>query len=146
MRRFPGSRRNPQFGSAALAASLGDAGLAYEGLGEELGGRRRVSPASPNDGWRVAAFRGYADHMASRDFERGMERLERLATASTTAIMCAESSWRRCHRRLIADALLARGWQVVHIGPRGETESHEPPDFATIEGGLVTYATQPGIV
>jgi uncharacterized protein (DUF488 family) len=143
VRRFPGSRRNPQFGGEALTASLGGAGIAYESLGEELGGRRRARADSPNDAWRVAAFRGYADHTATEEFQRGLERLEELAGDRRTAIMCAEGDWRRCHRRLIADALVARGWRVVHVGPDGNRSEHVLPEFATVVDGGVSYASQP---
>ena len=143
VRRFPGSRRNPQFGAEALADSLAQAGIGYEGLGDELGGRRRARRDSPNDAWRVDAFRAYADHTATDEFRRGLERLEALAAGRRTAIMCAEGDWRRCHRRLIADALLARGWRVLHIAPDGRRSEHVLPEFATAAGGEVSYRAQP---
>jgi uncharacterized protein (DUF488 family) len=143
VRRFPGSWRNPQFGAEALAESLAAAGIGYESLGDDLGGRRRARRGSPNDAWRVEAFRAYADHTASDEFRRGLERLEALATARRTSIMCAEGDWRRCHRRLIADALLARGWRVLHIAPDGRSSEHALPVFATAAGGEVTYRAQP---
>jgi len=143
VRRFPGSRRNPQFGAAALAASLAGAGIGYEQLGAELGGRRRARRDSPNDAWRVEAFRAYADHTGTDDFRRGLARLEELASERRTAIMCAESDWRRCHRRLISDALLARGWRVLHIGADGRRGEHALPEFASVVQGEVTYRTQP---
>jgi uncharacterized protein (DUF488 family) len=143
VRRFPGSRRNPQFGAAALAASLHEAGIGYETLGEELGGRRRARSDSPHDAWRVEAFRAYADHTTTDEFRRGLARLEALAAERRTAIMCAEADWRRCHRRLIADALLARGWRVVHIAADGRRSEHELPEFATVAAGEVCYRAQP---
>ena len=142
VRRFPGSRRNPQFGAEALAASLAAFGAGYELLGAELGGRRRARADSPNDAWRVEAFRAYADHVRTGEFRRGLERLEALAAERRTAIMCAEGDWRRCHRRLIADALLARGWRVSHIGPDGRTSEHALPEFASVTGDAVSYASQ----
>jgi uncharacterized protein (DUF488 family) len=144
VRRFPGSRRNPQFGAEALAAALAEAGVGYERFGEELGGRRSERAGSPNDGWRVAGFRAYADHTASEPFRRGLARLEELARARRTAVMCAEADWRRCHRRLIADALLAGGWRVRHIGGRGGLLDHELPAFAVVAEGRVGYPSQPG--
>ncbi len=126
VRRFPGSRRHPQFNADALASTLADAGIAYERLGDELGGRRRPRPGSRHTGWRVEAFRGYADHMETDQFAAGLERLEGLGRERRTAIMCAEGEWRRCHRRLISDALAARGWRVLHIRPDGRTEEHQP--------------------
>jgi len=124
VRRFPGSRRNPQFGAEVLAAALGGVGIGYEPLGDTLGGRRKPRADSPHTEWRVAAFRGYADHMETREFRQGLERLEELARSRRTAVMCAEGYWRSCHRRLIADALTADGWRVLHISPRGELEAH----------------------
>jgi uncharacterized protein (DUF488 family) len=126
VRRYPGSRRNPQFNASALASALEAEDIAYEGLGEELGGRRRPRPDSPNTGWRVAAFRGYADYMETEEFASGLRRLAELAAARRAAVMCAEGDWRRCHRRLIADALTERGWRVLHILPDARIQEHQP--------------------
>jgi uncharacterized protein (DUF488 family) len=115
VRRYPGSRRMPWFGAAQLSASLADAGIGYEHA-EELGGRRDP----------VAQLQAYADHMATREFAEALARLERAARERRSAMMCAEADWRRCHRRLISDALAARGWDVLHLGPRGELEPHPP--------------------
>jgi uncharacterized protein (DUF488 family) len=139
VRRFPGSRRHPQFNAAPLGAILADAGISYEGFEAELGGRRRPRPDSPNLGWRVSAFRAYADHMATEEFASGLERLERIGRERRAVIMCAEGDWRRCHRRLIADALLARNWRVLHIGPDGGLAAHELPAFAVVSGEEVAY-------
>jgi len=127
VRRFPGSRRNPQFNVGALRETLTEAGIAYELLGEELGGRRKASrvPHGPSAAWRNDAFRGYAEYTETAEFAAGLERLEALARRRRTAIMCAEGDWRRCHRRLIADALSQRGWRVSHIRPDGRTEEHQ---------------------
>src|SRR3954470_7678818 len=92
VRRFPGSRRHPHFGGEALAASLATAGIGYEHLGA-LGGRRSVAEGSPNDGWQVAAFRGYADHVRSEEFALGRARLTELAASRRVAVMCAEAQW-----------------------------------------------------
>jgi uncharacterized protein (DUF488 family) len=126
VRRFPGSRRNPQFNADALATALADAGIVYESMGDRLGGRRRGRPDSPHTEWRVAAFRAYADHMDSDEFAAGLDRLVEVAQERRTAIMCAEWDWRRCHRRLISDALATRGWRVLHIRRDGATEEHPP--------------------
>jgi uncharacterized protein (DUF488 family) len=139
VRRYPSSRRLPQFNAATLERSLADAGIEYRWLGDELGGRRRPRRDSPNDGWRVDGFRGYADHMTTPEFEAGVERLDELARTKQTAFMCAEGDWRRCHRRLIADALLARGWEVEHLLRDARREPHEPPPFAVMERGRVSY-------
>ncbi len=138
MRRFPGSRRHPQFNSGALESSLADAGIEYLHL-EELGGRRNPTDGSPNAGWQVGQFRGYADHMETEEFEAGLTRLRELAAAKRTAVMCAEAQWWRCHRRLLSDALLVRGYEVVHIGARGETQTHELTEFAVADGERLTY-------
>ena len=140
VRRFPGSRRLPQFGSDALAASLASHDIAYQWL-PELGGRRRPDPASPNDGWRNDAFRAYADHIASEEFARGLSELLTLAAGARTAIMCAELLWWRCHRRLIADVLTSLGHEVRHIRDAGEAERHELAPPARIVDGVLTYAS-----
>jgi uncharacterized protein (DUF488 family) len=124
VRRFPGSRRNPQFGAEALAKSLDETGIAYEPFGEELGGRRRSETPAGESRWRNAAFAAYAEYMETEAFAGGLERLEKLAAERRTALMCAESVWWRCHRRLIADALTARGWDVVHLMPDGRLQPH----------------------
>jgi uncharacterized protein (DUF488 family) len=127
VRRFPGSRRNPQFNAAVVRGSLEVAGIDYEPMGDELGGRRRASRKArgPAAAWRNDAFRGYAEYMETEEFATGLERLEELARRQRTAIMCAEGDWRRCHRRLIADALSHRGWRVVHIRTDGRIEEHQ---------------------
>jgi uncharacterized protein (DUF488 family) len=138
VRRYPSSRRMPWFGAVPLEAALGAAGIRYLHL-PELGGRRDPLPGSPNGGWRVGQFQGYADHMASDDFAAGLGRLEAVARERRTAVMCAEAQWRRCHRRLLSDALLARGWEVVHVDARGGREPHSLTDFAVVKGEQVTY-------
>ena len=134
VRRFPGSRRHPHFAKDALAQTA----PGYRHL-EGLGGRRRVVPGSPNDGWEVAAFQGYADHTASEEFLSALAELERIAAEVPAAFMCAEAPWWRCHRRLVADALLVRGWTVCHIGPDGRLTEHVLPDFAVVEGARIVY-------
>ena len=140
--------RYPQFNRSALAASLEGAGIGYAHLGEQLGGRREPAADSPNTGWEEGPFRGYADHMASPEFAAGLERLEKLATTQTattntaagySAVMCAEADWRHCHRRLIADVLLIRGWKVLHLDGNGLLVSHELTGFASVDRGRITY-------
>ena len=138
VRRFPGSRRLPHFNAEALRAALPAAGIAYEHYAE-LGGRRSRVPGSPNAGWEVAAFQGYADHMASEELARGLERLEAWARERDIAVMCAEAPWWRCHRRLLADALLVRGHEVRHITDARVAKPHELTEFARVEAGRLTY-------
>ena len=134
VRRFPRSRRHPHFNTEALAEEL----PRYAHF-PELGGRRRAVPGSPNDGWEVAAFQGYADHLATPEFATGLARLEGLAREVPTAVMCAEGPWWRCHRRLVCDALLVRGWDVRHILPGGGLTAHELTEFAVVDGERITY-------
>jgi uncharacterized protein (DUF488 family) len=143
VRRYPGSRRMPWFNEGPLQTALGEAGIAYVHL-PELGGRRQPVPGSPNGGWRVAQFQGYADHMETAEFAAGLARLLELASGQRTAVMCAEADWRRCHRRLLSDALVARGHAVSHLGARGATEPHRLTEFAVVEGELVRYPPQQG--
>ena len=131
--------RYPQFNRSALAGTMKAAGIGYAPLGADLGGRRIPSPDSINQGWEVEAFRGYADHMASEQFEAGLGMLEDLARERRTAVMCAEADWTRCHRRLLADVLTVRGWRVLHLGPDGDYTPHELTDFAVVENEVVTY-------
>ena len=138
VRAHPGSRRMPHFGREALEGSLAGAGLDYEHL-PELGGRRRPAPESPNGGWRNEQFRGYADHMATAEFQRGLVRAMAAARERRCALMCAEAPWWRCHRRLTADALVVRGWRVLHVIGAGPPTAHELTEFAVLDGELITY-------
>jgi uncharacterized protein (DUF488 family) len=138
VRRYPSSRRMPWFNRPVLARSLDEAGVAYEHF-EALGGRRAPLPGSPNGGWRVGQFQGYADHMASDEFQAGLERLLAGATERRAAVMCAEAQWVKCHRRLLSDVLVARGHEVLHIDARGATSPHELTEFALVDGERVTY-------
>lgn len=139
VRRYPGSRRNPQFGQPALERFLARSEIGYEPLGEELGGRRRPLDDSRNAGWRNAQFRGYADHMRSAEFERGIERLEQLAARRRVVVMCAEAYQLHCHRQLIADAWVARGGRVVHVQSSGGGVEHRLTPFAVVADGEVSY-------
>lgn len=124
VRRFPGSRRQPQFGGEVLAASLEAEGIAYHWF-PGLGGRRRVDPLDPEgSAWRHVSFRAYAQHVRSEEFAEGLAALLHVAKASRTAIMCSELLWWRCHRRLIADVLVLCGWRVTHILGRTESSVH----------------------
>jgi uncharacterized protein (DUF488 family) len=139
VRRYPGSRRHPQFSRDRLSAVLPDAGIEYVHA-LELGGRRNSAPDSPNTAWRSASFRAYADHMASEAFGEWLERLLAWAPAGDTAIMCAEAVPWRCHRQLIADALVARGVEVLNITGPGRAEPHVLSGHARVDArGQVTY-------
>jgi uncharacterized protein (DUF488 family) len=141
VRQYPRSRRVPHFNLEALEASLPERGIEYLHM-RELGGRRRPRPNSVNDGWENEQFRGYADHMGTPEFGAAIERLEQLARARPAAVMCAEASWARCHRRLISDALLVRGWRVLHIGPDGRLAEHHLTPFAVVSDGRLSYPAE----
>lgn len=140
VRRFPGSRRQPHFAREALEASLRDHGVAYLWL-PQLGGRRRPVPGSLNSGWRNSSFQGYADHMDSEEFANGLGALLDLAHARRTTLMCAELLWWRCHRRLIADLLKARGYEVIHILDGRQTTEHPFTSPARVVEGQLTYSS-----
>jgi len=138
VRRFPGSRRLPHFNGPALAARLEAEGIGYLHL-PELGGRRAARKDSRNTAWRNAAFRGYADHMETREFEDALARLLAEAARRRAAIMCAERLWWQCHRGLIADAMKARGHAVTHILSATKREPHPYTPAARIVDGRLTY-------
>ncbi len=139
VRRFPGSRRNPQHGLPQLPEALAAAGLGYVGL-PALGGRRRPVEGSPNRAWRVAAFNGYADHLRSDEGRDGLAALLETAAATPSAIMCAEAPWWRCHRRIVADAVLLQGWDVRHVMGPGKLVAHVLPEWARRgDDGLPVY-------
>jgi uncharacterized protein (DUF488 family) len=139
VRAFPASRANPQFNEDALAVALARAGIAYEHC-PVLGGRRRgLGDASPNHAWQHPAFRAYADHMMTDEFWAVLDSLVIKARERPTAIMCSETLWWRCHRRLIADAAVARGAHVLHLMKLGDAKPHALSPPARISGDRVTY-------
>jgi uncharacterized protein (DUF488 family) len=138
VRAIPFSGRNPQFNQDALSESVEKAEIAYTHI-VALGGRRKSRSDSKNTGWRNASFRGYADYMQTPDFQAGMKELAALAIRAPTAIMCAEAVPWRCHRSLIADALVAQGWAVWEIVNEAEPKPHQFPAWARIENGQVSY-------
>ena len=142
VRRYPASRRHPHFESVALERALGAAGIAYSHV-PSLGGRRNANPMSPNVGWRNASFRGYADHMATFEFEAALDALVVIASRVPTTLMCAEAVPWRCHRTLIADALVARGHDVFHILDAAASP-HKLTSFAVIRNGCVEYPGEEG--
>lgn len=135
VRRYPVSRRHPQFSREALRASLLAAGIAYRHEAD-LGGHREPRPDSPNIAWRNDAFRGYADHMATAAFQ---EALVRLAALEHAAVMCAEADPAHCHRQLLADALVARGLAVRHLIAPGEARDHVLHPRASLRGDVLVY-------
>ena len=146
VRRFPGSRRHPHFAGAALAATLREAELTYDWL-PALGGRRTPRPDSPHTAWRLDAFRGYADHMDTDEFRTGLTALLALAAARPTAVLCAEAVPWRCHRQLVADALVARDHTVVHLIDAHAIRRHALSRIARVEGERVIYdAGQPPLL
>lgn len=138
VRTIPRSRRNPQFSRETLAPKLRSARIGYVHL-PKLGGLRHATKDSPNAGWRNASFRGYADYMQTPQYEKGLERLTRMAKQKRTAMMCAEAVPWRCHRSLIADSLVARGIRVAHIASRKRAPLHNLTPFAKVRGHCITY-------
>lgn len=139
VRRFPGSRRHPHLAQAPLRDGLGRHGIAYHWI-EVLGGRRSAAahPDGPS-GWRHPAFRAYAAYLRTPDFKAGLDDLIALSGTQRTAIMCSEGLWWRCHRRLIADVLVSRGYTVLHIFPDGHADPHRIRPPGRIEAGELRY-------
>jgi uncharacterized protein (DUF488 family) len=147
VRQIPKSRRYPHFADTSLAIELPRQGLIYLPF-RSLGGRRRARKGSPNTAWRNDSFRGYADYMQTETFQMALDELMEAASKQPTAIMCAEAVPWRCHRSLISDALLVRGWQVLDIIGAQDAKPHKLTDFARVEGISITYPQadeQPGL-
>ena len=138
VRKIPRSRRHPQFNVDTLGASLRPAGVSYLHM-PGLGGLRRGRADSVNTAWRNPSFRAYADYMQTSEFAANLDTLVGHAAGARAAIMCAEAVWWRCHRSLIADALVARGLGVEHIVDATRVESHVLRPWARVEAGRVTY-------
>ena len=138
IRTVPRSRRNPQFNRESLPESLAQAAIKYHHM-PGLGGLRHARPDSSNTAWRNASFRGYADYMQTQGFRENLEQLIELAAGKRTAIMCAEAVPWRCHRSLVADALLARGAEVIEILSETKARPHSMTPFARMHGAQVTY-------
>lgn len=137
VRAYPRSRRHPQYDREALSHSLTAHGIRYAHA-PSLGGRRRGQPDSPNTAWRNESFRAYADHLATAEFQRALDEVIASAEEAPTVVMCAEALPWKCHRWLIADALVARGCEVHHVLDAG-TEVHTLHEHARVTEGLVTY-------
>ncbi len=138
VRTIPRSRHNPQFNTETLAASLVDSGISYQHA-PSLGGLRKPMVDSLNQGWRNQSFRGYADHMQSEVFWKALDALTADGRELRTVIMCAEAVPWRCHRSLIADALVYHGCEVRHIMTETKADPHQMTSFAKVEHGRVTY-------
>jgi uncharacterized protein (DUF488 family) len=142
VRTVPKSRHNPQFGTEALERSLLGAGIGYA-LAPALGGFRRTSAESPNGAWRNLSFRGYADYMLTPDFEESLLAVIQLLATDRVALMCAEAVHWRCHRSLIADALLVRGHPACEIASVTRVQPHKLTPFAVVQGHRLTYPPTP---
>jgi uncharacterized protein (DUF488 family) len=139
VRSYPTSKRWPHFNQEELQRALERIGIEYRWM-KSLGGRRSSKHIdSPHVAWQIPAFRAYADYGDGDDFRAGLEELIGLAEQKRTAYMCSEGLWWRCHRRLMSDHLIVRGWTVMHIMPTGKLAAHTLPDFARIENGRLVY-------
>jgi uncharacterized protein (DUF488 family) len=143
VRTIPKSRRNPQFSSDVLAASLQAAKIAYVHM-KDLGGLRHPRKDSINTGWRNDSFRGYADYMQTEEFSAAVARAIELAKESSTALMCAEAVPWRCHRSLVSDVLIARGIQVLEIISSAKPKEHTLTPFARVSGTRIIYPADQG--
>lgn len=141
VRRYPGSRRHPQFAADAMARSLPRVGIEFVPI-PYLGGRRSPRKDSPNTAWRNLYFRGYADYMGTSEYLAARDRLAALARRKRTAMMCAEAMWWQCHRSLIADDFKAQGWTVIHLMQPGRGQEHPYTGAARIVGGKLDYSAE----
>jgi uncharacterized protein (DUF488 family) len=139
IRSFPGSRRYPHFNKEALEVSLPENNIKYIHL-RDLGGRRKMKPDSINTGWRLAAFRGYADYMETRSFKEAIQELESFGNKERIAYMCAEALWWRCHRSLVSDYLKLHGWTVIHIIDIRKSQEHIYTSPSKIVNGELLYS------
>ena len=138
VRRFAGSKRNPQFSRDVMPAALAEAGIEYLPM-PAMGGRRKALPDSPNTAWRIEAFRAYADHLASPEYGDARAELMQIAEHRRTCVMCAEAVWWRCHRRLISDDFVARGWDVIHLMSPNRSEPHALNVEAVMQDDVLRY-------
>jgi len=141
VRTVPRSRHNPQFNKEVLPVRLKPAGIGYIHF-PGLGGLRHSRADSPNTGWRNLSFRGFADYMQTEAFEENLNRLIDAAHKNRSVIMCAEALHWRCHRSLIADALLVKGLEVIHIMGEGKHQTHKITPWAKVEGRKITYPSE----
>lgn len=142
VRKMPRSRANPQFNTDTLPAALAEQGIGYVHF-PGLGGLRRGAADSPNGAWENASFRAFADYMLSPEFDRALEKLFQASAGGRPALMCAEAVPWRCHRSVIADALVVRGLKVEHIMSETRTDPHKLREWAHVEGTRITYPPVP---
>ena len=140
IRTYPGSGRYPHFNKENLQQTLPEHGIAYKHF-PALGGRRKALKDSKNTAWKNEAFRGYADYMGTESFISGIKELEELAEQYTTAYMCSEAVWWRCHRSLVSDHLKWKGWKVLHMMGEGKSQEHPYTSPAKIIDGVLVYTT-----
>jgi uncharacterized protein (DUF488 family) len=141
IRTIPRSRHCPQFNKEELKCALKNAKIGYRHI-KELGGLRHALKNSMNTGWVNASFRGFADYMQTPGFNKGLEKLEKISQNKRCAIMCAEAVYWRCHRRLIADALILKKWKVLHILNEKTAKPHKRTRFLRVKKGVLTYPSQ----
>lgn len=138
IRTIPRSMHCPQFNKEELKQSLKSAKIGYRHV-KELGGLRHALKDSMNTGWLNASFRGYADYMQTPDFKKGLEKLEKISQNKRCALMCAEAVYWRCHRSLIADALILKKWKVFHILSKKTAKPHRRTSFLRVRKGMLIY-------
>jgi uncharacterized protein (DUF488 family) len=141
VRTVPRSRRHPHFSQESLVVSLPEAGIQYTHM-KELGGFRKPLPDSPNRAWRNESFRGYADYMQTEAFQAALARLIEISAKQSTVILCAEAVPWRCHRSLIADAMLVHGKRAADIFDAKTSKPHKLTPFARVEGERLTYPAE----
>lgn len=141
VRTVPRSRTNPQYNLDSLPSALAAFGIGHE-YNKGLGGLRHSRADSPNTGWRNASFRGYADYMQTTEFGEALQVLLERTREKTVAIMCAEAVWWRCHRSMVAEAMIVRGHEVSHIMPDGRLTEATLRQFAVVDGEHITYPPQ----
>jgi uncharacterized protein (DUF488 family) len=132
------SRHNPQYNENELEQGLADAAITYRRM-KGLGGLRHTTKASINQAWKNLSFRGYADYMQTPEIVESLQQLMRIAATTRTVVMCAEAVPWRCHRSLIGDALLIRGWSVEDLIAVGNSRTHRLTSFAHVDGLVITY-------
>src|SRR5215210_1805469 len=138
IRSLPGSRKYPHFNKEELEVALLKNNINYLHL-IDLGGRRKANKDTKNTGWKHIAFRGYADYMETEAFLKGIKELESTALKTTTAYMCSEAVWWRCHRSMVSDYLKLNGWEVLHLMSVGKVKEHPYTSPAKVIDGKLSY-------